>query len=89
MDQLSPVMAEDQIKSVIVYASTPIEASIVQGLLENAGIPAFLRDDLMGTIFPWHAAPGGAGAVKVVVSSTYLSEAQQIVSQYENKSTSE
>ena len=75
---------DSKIKLETVYASTPIQAGMIKSLLENAGIHAFLKDDHMGTIFPWHAAPGGAGAVKVLVSSDQLNEAREIVATYES-----
>jgi hypothetical protein len=42
------------------------------------------KDKIIGSINPWHAAPGGAGAVKVFVSSIDFEMAKQIVSEYES-----
>ncbi|MBN1414733.1 MAG: DUF2007 domain-containing protein [Bacteroidales bacterium] len=75
--------SEDEIRSVIVFAGTTWEASIVKSLLENAEIQAFLKDDIYGTVEPWVVAPGGAGAVKVVVSSADAEKARQVVDEYE------
>jgi hypothetical protein len=74
----------DEIKPVLVFSGTAVQAGMVKSLLENAEIEAFLKDDLMGTLNPWRAAPGGAGAVKVFVSSTNYEKAKIVVGQYES-----
>lgn len=62
-----------------VYAGTYLEASIIQGLLEANGIRAFLRDQTLGVIAPYHAAPGGVGAVKVLVASKDVEAARSLI----------
>lgn len=70
-------------KLVEIFAGTAMDANIVKSLLENAEIEAFLKDELIGSIFPWHAAPGGAGAVKIFVSNTDTEKAIEVVEEYE------
>ena len=67
-----------------MFAGTLMQASMVKSLLENAEIEAFLKDGIIGTINPWHAAPGGVGAVKVFVSSVDFETANQIMAEYES-----
>jgi hypothetical protein len=74
----------DEIRSTEVFAGTPWEAALIKSLLENAEIQAFLKDDIYGTLEPWVAAPGGAGAIKVIVSSVDVEKAKQVVDDYEN-----
>lgn len=74
----------NEIKPVEVFAGTSLQAGMVKSLLENAGIWAFLKDDIIGTLAPWNAVPGGAGAVKVFVSSADLENAKMVVTNYEN-----
>ena len=57
----------DENELVVVYSTNPIEAGFLKGLLEDSGVTVFLKDEFMGSIAPWYAAPGGVGAVKVVV----------------------
>lgn len=73
----------NEIKPVEVYAGSQWEASMVKSLLENANIEAFLKDELMGTLYPWYTSPGGANPVKVFVSSQDLDKAMQVVKEYE------
>ena len=55
-------------KTVEVFAGNIIEAGMVRHVLSSHGIKADLRDELLGMLAPWVASPGGAGAVKVLVS---------------------
>ncbi len=78
---------------VKVFRGTYLQCEMVRSLLENAGIESYLKDELLGTIAPWWAEPGGAGAVKVFVSVEDEAQATLVVEQYEKnineESTSE
>jgi hypothetical protein len=74
---------KDEIRSAIIFAGTAVEAAIVKSLLENAEIDAYLKDEIYGTLEPWVVAPGGAGAVKVVVSSADAERAKMVVDEFE------
>jgi len=78
---------KDNIRSVIVFAGTAMEATMVKSLLENAEIQAFLKDEVFGTLEPWVTGPGGAGAVKVMVSSADSENAKIVVEEYERNKT--
>ena len=67
---------------VAVFAGTTLDAGMIQSLLEEQGIPAFIQNELMGSIAPWQIMPGGAGAVKVQVSSTDQERALQIINDF-------
>jgi len=54
--------------NVVVFRGNPAEAELVRGLLDEAGIRAFLEDDNMGTTLPAVLSAGGVAAVKVVVA---------------------
>ena len=65
-----------------VFAGSMVEAGIVKSILENSGIHAYLQDEMMGTLGPWYASPGGAGSVKIVVSHLDYETARIIVDEY-------
>jgi hypothetical protein len=65
-----------------VFAGTAWEAAIVKSLLENAEIEVFLKDEIRGTMVPWHISPGGTDSVTVVVSSANHENAKQVVDEY-------
>ena len=67
---------------VQIFAGTTIQAEMVKSLLLDAEIKAFIKDEYMGTMFPFHTAPGAAGSVKVVVSNVDYERARLIVDDY-------
>jgi hypothetical protein len=75
---------EKDVKLVEIYAGTTWQAGMVKSLLENAEIEAFLADEIIGTLNPWWTAPGGAGPVKVFISSLDIENAMVIVREFEN-----
>jgi len=74
---------------VEIFAGTAWQAGMVKSLLENAAVNSFLKDELIGTLNPWYAAPGGAGAVKVFVSGLDYDQALPIVDEYQRNPRNE
>ena len=73
---------ENQIRSVEIFRGMIFQAQMVVNLLENAGVDAYLQDEITGTLnLPWDNA-GGVGMVKVTVSSADLEQAQVVVEEY-------
>jgi hypothetical protein len=68
---------------VEVFSGTIWNAELLKSVLEDAGIMTFLFDENTGTLAPWYTAGGGAGSVKVVVSSPDQEEARKIVEMFE------
>jgi hypothetical protein len=68
---------------VEVFAGDAWEAALVKSLLENAEIETFLKDEIRGTMTPWHVSAGAMDAVKVVVSSQDYEKAKQVVQDFE------
>jgi hypothetical protein len=66
-----------------IFSGTPIQAGLVKSMLEDAGLPVFVKDEFLGTIAPWWSSPGGAGAVKLLVPTDDLGQATEVVRQYE------
>ena len=75
-------MNKEENNPVEVFAGTAWEAAVVKSLLENAEIEVFLKDEIRGTMVPWHISPGGTDAVTVVVSSADHENAKQVVDEY-------
>lgn len=78
---------KDNTKAIELYSGTLWEAELLLSLLENAKIEAYLKDEIIGTTFPWHASPGGANPVKVIIASTDLEIAQQILDEFKKNRT--
>jgi quercetin dioxygenase-like cupin family protein len=73
---------DQQHTPVEVFAGTAWEAAMVKSLLENAEIEVFLKDEIRGTMVPWHISPGGTDAVTVVVAGKDIENARQVVEEY-------
>lgn len=69
-------------KMIEIFAGSPVEARLVENLLNDANIHTFLKDELMGSIAPWQVAAGGAGSVKVVIDSLDYEQAKQIIEKH-------
>lgn len=67
---------------VDVFVGTSWQAGQVQELLENAGITALLRDEVMGRIDAPALAPGSMGCVKVMVSSEDVERAETVIKDF-------
>jgi hypothetical protein len=74
---------EKESTPVEVFAGTAWEAALVKSLLEDTEIQTFLKDEIRGTMTPWHVSPGGTDSVKVVVSSRDEELARKIVEGFE------
>jgi len=68
---------------VTIFGGSAWEAALLKSMLEDAGIEVFLRDEVLGTIAPWYAGPGGTSAVKVVISDADLDRARPVLEQFE------
>lgn len=71
--------ADQEIHPVEVFEGTDWQANLVKSLLDNAEIESFLKDQRMGVLAPWNVAGGGAGAVKIFVSSLDFEKAKEVV----------
>ncbi len=73
---------KDEVKPVVVFAGTQFDAGLVKSMLEDREIEAYFQDDELGMIAPWYVSPGGAGAIKVVVSRADYEVAKEVVEEY-------
>lgn len=80
---MKPHHPDREILPVEVFAGTQLQAAMLKSLLDDAEIYSFLKDEIMGTLNPWYTDAGGAGPVRVVVSSSDEEEALIIVGQFQ------
>ena len=74
---------EEQFQMVEIFTGTPWQCGMVKTLLEDAGIEAFLADEIVGMLYPWWTSPGGASPVRVLISSLDQDRARAIVGDYQ------
>jgi len=72
----------NKIEPVEIFSGTIWETEMLKSLLEDAEIEVFLKDEITGTLAPWYTASGGAGSVKVIVSSLDYDKAKIIVDEF-------
>jgi hypothetical protein len=75
--------SNQEINAVEIFDGDQWDASLVKSLLDNAEIESFLKDERMGVLAPWNVAGGGAGSVKIFVSSLDYEKAREVIDQYE------
>ena len=75
--------SNQEIFPVEIFDGNDWEASLVKSLLDNAEIESFIKDEKMGVLAPWNVSGGGAGSVKIFVSSADLARANEVLDQYE------
>jgi hypothetical protein len=74
---------DNEIRSIEIFRGMIYQAQMVVNLLENAGVDAYLQDQITGTLnLPWDNS-GGIGMVKVTVSSIDYEKAKAVVEEYE------
>lgn len=75
----------DENELITVYAGNTIETHLIEGLLKDAKIATFLKDEILGELAPFYAAAGGAGAIKVVVAKRDFEKAKTIIQEFIDK----
>lgn len=72
-------MSVPEERLVEVFAGEFIEAGMIQSLLEENQIEAFLENEMMGSIAPWMTGSASFHPVKVLVSSLHEELAREII----------
>ncbi len=52
---------------IVVFKGNPMDSEVIKEILMDNGIKANLKNQLMGTIAPWHVSAGGIDPVEVEV----------------------
>ncbi|WP_299497790.1 DUF2007 domain-containing protein [Mucilaginibacter sp.] len=73
---------DNSTEPVEVFAGSVLDAGMIQSLLEQEGIPAFIQNEYMGSIAPWQVTAGGSAAAKVVVAKADHEKAVQVINDY-------
>lgn len=67
---------------VIVYAGGAADTGVLRDLLDAAGVPARLGDEVMGTMAPYMISGGATAAIKVLVPEDRLADARKVVVEF-------
>lgn len=64
----------------VIFEGDAVEANLVKGKLESAGIRAYLQGENVASLLPLQGMPTGFGAVKVAVQSADAAAARKLLS---------
>ncbi len=67
---------------VTVYRACELEAQVIKGKLESAGIPVFLKYESLGRVYG--ITVDGLGEVQVVVPKERAEEARALIEERDN-----
>ncbi len=70
---------------MVIFTGTAWQAGLVKDFLEESGIEAYFRDEMMGSFNPWWSVPGGTSNVKVMTSGRNYRRAMDLIRQYERE----
>ncbi|WP_372774411.1 hypothetical protein [Mangrovibacterium sp.] len=86
---MKPTNSVQTIIPVEVFTGTSLQASMLKIMLDNARIYSFLKNDTVENKDLWWSGHEASGAVKVIVSSSNVEEAHEIVKKFVNQRVDE
>lgn len=66
----------------VIFKGNPVEAEMIKNMLVEHGIRAILKNQLMGSIAPWHVSPGGFDPVEVEILANNKEEALKLIEEF-------
>ena len=66
----------------LAYSGSPIDADLINQILNTNGIKTIMRNQLMSTIAPWQLSPGGLDPVDIYVDHEELPNALELIKEY-------
>ena len=66
----------------LVFEGSSVDSDFVANILEDCGVPIFIRNKNMGNLFPHYATYGGFKPVKIFVRNADFENARGIVATY-------
>ena len=67
---------------IVIFQGNPVDSEIVKNLLTDNGIMANLKNQLMGSIAPWHVSPGGFDPVEVEILAKDKEKALKLIEEF-------
>ena len=67
---------------IVVFKGNPIDSEIIKEILNDNGIIANLKNQLMGMIAPWQVSPGGFEPVEVEILVKDKDEALKLIDEF-------
>lgn len=79
---LEDMKDQNDVKLVTVFEGEPWQVTMMQNILVENDIPAFIRNGLMGSIEPWAVTSGGLNPAQLMVSDLDSEAAARIIEEF-------
>jgi len=77
---------EDNDELITIFAGSPVDAEMVNHLLQDNDIETLIKNQLMGTLAPWQVTAGGHAPVEVVIHERDAGKAKSLIEEFHKQS---
>lgn len=67
---------------ILIYSGNPIDSEIIKDIFTDNGIAVNLKNELMGTIAPWHVSAGGINPIELEIFAKDKEEALRLIHEF-------
>lgn len=67
---------------ILIYSGNPVDSEIIKDILTDNGIAVNVKNELMGTIAPWHVSAGGINPIELEVFAKDKEEALRLINDF-------
>ena len=67
---------------ITIFAGSPVEAEMVNQLLNENGVVTLIKNQLMGTLAPWQVSAGGHDPVEVIIHENDAKKAKLLIEEF-------
>ena len=79
---------KNNLEFVEIFAGELWQAEMIKEMLEDNGIQAYMKNELMGNIAPWIIAPGGTASVKINISTSDSVRSKELIDELNSNNNS-
>ncbi|MDM8161770.1 DUF2007 domain-containing protein [Labilibaculum sp. K2S] len=73
---------QNDLDLIVIYSGSPIDSEIIKDILTENGIAVNIKNELMGTIAPWHVSAGGINPVEIVIFAKDKEQALRLIKEF-------
>ncbi|WP_339737350.1 DUF2007 domain-containing protein [uncultured Sunxiuqinia sp.] len=69
-------------ETMVIFTGKPIDAEMINQLLNDHGIVTLISNKLMGSIAPWQVSAGGFEPVEIIIKKTDEQKAHGLIAAF-------
>ena len=73
---------EENDELITIFSGNPVDAEMINQLLNDNNIETLIKNQLMGTLAPWQVTAGGHAPVEVVVHERDAGKAKNLIEEF-------